>query len=59
MTRSEFLGKVVDVYFRDNCSTEQAIQKVIDELKLTTRDFIDIMTKCGGNKNGFISAQER
>ncbi|SKB01057.1 hypothetical protein SAMN05443428_15310 [Caloramator quimbayensis] len=56
MTRREFLNKVIEIYFRDNCNVDTAIQTAIKELNLSKDDYIKIMygisNKNGGKING-------
>lgn len=39
MKANEFLEKVVNIYYRDNCHPDEAILKAKDELKINDKEF--------------------
>ena len=45
MSTDLFLKKVVEIYFRDNCSADEAIIKAKEELKLSDNDFDVLVSK--------------
>lgn len=52
MTKTEFINKVTEIYFRDNCNVDTAIQTAIKELNLSKNDYIKIMYGISNNNNG-------
>lgn len=52
MTRQDFMNKVIEIYFRDNCNTSEALDKAEEELCITNSQFIEWFGKGRERKSG-------